>query len=432
MVKKGGDGGLITKIADLVHEKKITEISDLRDESDRHGMRLVIELKRDAIPKVVLNKLYKHTRDADDVRREHGRAGRRRAAHAVAARGHRRLRPATSARSSSGARSSSCAEKERRAHILEGLLIALDNLDAVIELIRASRDRDERAHRADGRASSSPQIQAHGDPRPAPVAAHRAGGRRDPHRARRHRRAHQGAARRSSATRTRVLGLIKEELSEIAERFGDERRTRDHRLRGRDRHRGPDRRPADGHHDHQVGLHQVAAAGHLPQAAPRRRRRDRDGHEGRRLHRAPLRVLDARLPALLLQPRQGLPLEGLRAARGAAHGEGPRARQRPAAARGRAHPVGALHARLRRGASTSSSRPRRARSRRPSSPPTTRRSRPTASSPSTIRDDDELVAVRRVDPGDEILMVSTEGLAVRFARGRTRARWAATPAACAA
>ena len=60
-VKKGGDGGLIQKIADLVHEKKIPEISDLRDESDRNGMRLVIELKRDAIPKVVLNKLYKHT-----------------------------------------------------------------------------------------------------------------------------------------------------------------------------------------------------------------------------------------------------------------------------------------------------------------------------------------------------------------------------------
>ena len=60
-VKKGGDGGLIQKIADLVHDKKIPEISDLRDESDRHGMRLVIELKRDAIPKVVLNKLYKHT-----------------------------------------------------------------------------------------------------------------------------------------------------------------------------------------------------------------------------------------------------------------------------------------------------------------------------------------------------------------------------------
>ena len=62
MVKKGGDGGLITKIADLVRDKKITGISDLRDESDRSGMRLVIEMKRDGDPEVVLNQLYKHTR----------------------------------------------------------------------------------------------------------------------------------------------------------------------------------------------------------------------------------------------------------------------------------------------------------------------------------------------------------------------------------
>src|SRR6202046_2281437 len=60
-VRKGGDGGVIEKIATLVHEKKVSEISDIRDESDRRGMRLVIELKRDAIPKVVLNKLHKHT-----------------------------------------------------------------------------------------------------------------------------------------------------------------------------------------------------------------------------------------------------------------------------------------------------------------------------------------------------------------------------------
>src|SRR5436190_3851019 len=62
MVKKGGDGGLIQKIADLVRDKKITGISDLRDESDRSGMRVVIELKRGGDPpQVVLNQLYKHT-----------------------------------------------------------------------------------------------------------------------------------------------------------------------------------------------------------------------------------------------------------------------------------------------------------------------------------------------------------------------------------
>src|SRR5262245_37308662 len=60
-VKKGGDNGVIKKIADLVHEKVITEVSDIADHSDRTGMRIQIELKRDAVPQVALNKLFKHT-----------------------------------------------------------------------------------------------------------------------------------------------------------------------------------------------------------------------------------------------------------------------------------------------------------------------------------------------------------------------------------
>jgi hypothetical protein len=60
-VKKGGDTGVIVKIADLVRDKVLTEISDLEDHSDRTGMRIQIELKRDAIPQVALNKLFKHT-----------------------------------------------------------------------------------------------------------------------------------------------------------------------------------------------------------------------------------------------------------------------------------------------------------------------------------------------------------------------------------
>src|SRR5581483_8284344 len=60
-VKKGGDDGVIKKIADLVQEKVLTEISDLADHSDKTGMRIQVELKRDAVPQVVLNKLFKHT-----------------------------------------------------------------------------------------------------------------------------------------------------------------------------------------------------------------------------------------------------------------------------------------------------------------------------------------------------------------------------------
>ena len=146
-------------------------------------------------------------------------------------------------------------------------------------------------------------------------------------------------------------------------------------------------------------LHQVAAARHLPPAAARRRRRHRDGHEGRRLHRAPLRVLVARLPAVLLQPRQGLPLEGLRAARGVAHGQGPRARQRPAAARGRADPVRALHARLHRDEVPRLRDAQRHGQEDRVRSPTTRRSRPTASSRSTSATTTSCVAVRARRPG---------------------------------
>jgi DNA gyrase subunit A len=140
-VKKGGDGGLIQKIADLVHEKKITEITDLRDESDRNGMRLVIELKRDALPKVVLNKLYKHTPMqstfgvnmvalVDGVPRT---LSLRQVIDAYVR--HQREVVVRRTKHELGV-------LEARVHILEGLLVALDHLDAIIELIRASRDRD--------------------------------------------------------------------------------------------------------------------------------------------------------------------------------------------------------------------------------------------------------------------------------------------------
>src|SRR4051794_24357193 len=142
MVKKGGDGGLITKIADLVREKKITGISDLRDESDRSGMRLVIETKRGGDPpEVVLNQLYKHTQMqttfgvnmvalVDNVPRTLGL--KELIEHYVT-----HQREVVTRRTQFDLR-----RAEARAHILEGLLIALDNLDAVIALIRGSADTE--------------------------------------------------------------------------------------------------------------------------------------------------------------------------------------------------------------------------------------------------------------------------------------------------
>ncbi len=141
-VKKGGDTGVIKKIADLVNDKVLSEISDVKDHSDRSGMRIQIDIKRDAIPQVVLNKLFKHTslqstfgynavalvdgvprtlslleivRHYLDYQRE-----------IVIRRSKFELRKAVD-----------------RAHVLEGYLIALDNLDEVIATIRAADDTDE-------------------------------------------------------------------------------------------------------------------------------------------------------------------------------------------------------------------------------------------------------------------------------------------------
>src|ERR1700760_2871426 len=140
-VKKGGDSGVIAKIAELVNDKVLTEISDLQDHSDRSGMRIQIELKRDAVPQVALNKLFKHTplqstfgynavalvdgvpktlsllelvRHYLDFQRE-----------VVTRRSKDELRKA-----------------EARAHVLEGYLKALDNIDAIVALIRAASDTE--------------------------------------------------------------------------------------------------------------------------------------------------------------------------------------------------------------------------------------------------------------------------------------------------
>src|SRR6266540_1795298 len=141
-VKKGGDEGVIKKIADLVKENVIPEVADLKDLSDKSGMRIEVHLKRDAVPQVALNKLYKHTplqttfgynavalvdgvprtlglRDLIYHYLEHQR-------QVVTRRLKYELRQA-----------------EARAHVLEGYLIALDNLDEVIQLIRGADDTDD-------------------------------------------------------------------------------------------------------------------------------------------------------------------------------------------------------------------------------------------------------------------------------------------------
>ncbi|HEX3693594.1 MAG TPA: DNA gyrase subunit A [Solirubrobacteraceae bacterium] len=222
MVKKGGPGGLIEKIAELVHEKKIPEISDLRDESDKRGMRLVIELKRDAIPKVVLNKLYKHTSMqstfgvnmvalVDNVPRT---LDLRAVIHNYVAHQREVIVRRTK---------HELSEKEARAHILEGLLVALEHLDAIIELIRRSRDRESAREQLVERFELS-QIQASAilDLRLSQLTALEADAIKQEHADVTERIAELRAILGDEG---RVLAVITEELSEIAERFGDQRRT---------------------------------------------------------------------------------------------------------------------------------------------------------------------------------------------------------------
>ena len=221
-VRKGGDGGLILKIRDLVVDKKIPEITDLRDESDRHGMRLVIELKRDAIPKVVLNKLHKHTPMqttfgvnmvalVDNVPRtlslrevighyvDHQR-------EIIVRRTKYELRRA-----------------EERAHVLEGLLIALENLDEVIALIRGSRD-PESARRGLVERFELSIVQAQ-------AILQMTLGRLTALEADKIKQEHADLVERIKELREilgdelRVFGIIKDELGEISEAYGDERRT---------------------------------------------------------------------------------------------------------------------------------------------------------------------------------------------------------------
>ena len=349
MVKKGGDGGLILKIAALVHEKKISEISDLRDESDKRGMRLVIELKRDAMPKVVLNKLYKHTSMqttfgvnmvalVDGVPQT---LSLREVIHHYVVHQREVIVRRTK---------HELAQREARAHILEGLLIALEHLDAVIALIRSSPDRETAREQLVAQFELTViQAQAILDLRLSQLTALESD---------QINREHADTIERIGELRAilgdelRVLSIIKEELAEIRERFGDDRRTE---ISASEDEIDIEDLIAD-----QQMVIAITRSGYiksLPLVTYRQqhrggRGRHRDGHEGRRLHRAPVHLLDPRLPAVLHQPRQGLPLEGLRAAGGLADGEGPRAGQHPAAARGRARPVGALDPRLQRGRAT--------------------------------------------------------------------------------
>ena len=213
---------LIENIVDLVKSKKITEISDLRNESDRSGMRLVIELKREAIPMVVLNKLYKHTQ----MQTTFGIIN-----IALVGGVPRTLTLPEMLQAYIAFQKEIVIRRtkfeldkaETRAHILEGLLVALDNLDQIISIIRHAADGETaRESLIDTFELTRPQAQAILDLRLQKLT----GLERD-----KVKEEHSGLLARIKELRellgdeNAVLGVIKTELTEIRRLYNDDRRT---------------------------------------------------------------------------------------------------------------------------------------------------------------------------------------------------------------
>jgi len=213
---------LLEKIAELVKDGPLDGISDLRDESDRDGMRIVIELKRDAQPKVVLNQLFKHTQMQTTF-----------GANMLALVGNRPLtltlkemiehyvahrRDVVVRRTKYD-----LSEAEKRAHILEGLKIALDHIDEIVALIRAAADTEAARTGLMGRFGLS-EIQANAI---LEMRLSRLTGLERKKVEDEYLEVIQLIERLKAIldSPAKVLQIIKDELKTVRERFGDERRT---------------------------------------------------------------------------------------------------------------------------------------------------------------------------------------------------------------
>ncbi len=213
---------LIEQIAELVNDKKIEGIGDLRDESDRDGMRIVIELKRDAVAEIVINQLYKHTALQDSfgvnlLAIVDGKPKLLNLKEALKAFLDHRKEVVTR-RTAYDLR-----KAEERLHILEGYRIALDNLDAVIALIRNSSDpRVAKEGLMSNFALSDIQAQAILD-----LRLQRLTGLERDKIMEEHRETVEliGKLRAILADEKEIYRIIVEELKEIKKKYGDERRT---------------------------------------------------------------------------------------------------------------------------------------------------------------------------------------------------------------
>ena len=213
---------LVEKIADLVRDKKIEGITDLRDESDKDGIRVVIETKRDAVPEVILNQLYKHTQLQDTFG----------IILLALVNGVPKIMPLKTIlnhfvdfRHEIVVRRTEfdLKEAEARAHILEGLKIALDNIDEIIKIIRGSKDSAQaKEGLMNGFNLSEIQSQAILDMR-----LQRLTGLEVDKVVTEYREVIKVIAnlRGILESRTQRMEIIKTELLEVQEQYGDERRT---------------------------------------------------------------------------------------------------------------------------------------------------------------------------------------------------------------
>ncbi|MEA5146146.1 MAG: DNA topoisomerase (ATP-hydrolyzing), partial [Candidatus Limiplasma sp.] len=213
---------VVEKVAELVHEKRVDGISDIRDESDRNGMRVVIELKRDVNPQVVLNTLYKHTQLQETFgvnmlalvdNEPKVLTLREMLYHYI-----RHQKDVVTRRTQYD-----LDKAEARAHILEGLLIALDHIDEIVQIIKTSKDvSTARAALMERFLFSEKQAQAILDMRLARLT----GLERDKLQSEFDELQKQIAYLRSLLEdETLLMGVIKTEMSEIRDKFADERRT---------------------------------------------------------------------------------------------------------------------------------------------------------------------------------------------------------------
>ena len=213
---------MVEKVAELVHEKRVEGISDIRDESDRNGMRAVIELKRDVNPQVVLNYLYKHTQlqETFGVNMLALVDGEPKVLNLREMLYHyiRHQKDVVTRRTQY-----ELNKAEARAHILEGLLKALDHIDEIVQIIKTSKDvANARLSLMERFEFSDKQAQAILDMRLARLT----GLERDKLMAEYQELEKQIAYLRSLlADEAMLMGVIKTEMSAIRDQFADERRT---------------------------------------------------------------------------------------------------------------------------------------------------------------------------------------------------------------